>query len=120
MGRSLPSAAVHRADLQVLLVREVGEGTLRLSAEVEGFEQDEGGVTVFLGGGEERADILVGADGLRSKTRAALFGPEKPRHAGYTGSGGSWWSWRSRERSFCRGVRASSPGGGAPGLDAPT
>ena len=84
MGRSLPSAAVHRADLQVLLVREVGEGTLRLSAEVEGFEQDEGGVTVFLGGGEERADILVGADGLRSKTRAALFGPEKPRHAGYT------------------------------------
>jgi len=33
-------------------VREVGEGTLRLSAEVEGFEQDEGGVTVFLSGGE--------------------------------------------------------------------
>jgi len=84
LGRSHPSAAVHRADLQVLLAREVGEGTLRLSAEVEGFEQDEGGVTVFLGGGEERADILVGADGLRSKTRAALFGPEKPRHAGYT------------------------------------
>jgi 2-polyprenyl-6-methoxyphenol hydroxylase-like FAD-dependent oxidoreductase len=84
LGRSLPSAAVHRADLQVLLVREVGEGTLRLSAEVEGFEQDEGGVTVFLGGGEERADILVGADGLRSKTRAALFGPEKSRHTGYT------------------------------------
>jgi 2-polyprenyl-6-methoxyphenol hydroxylase-like FAD-dependent oxidoreductase len=80
-----PSAAVHRADLQALLVREVGEGTLRLGAEVTGFEQeDESGARVFLaGGGEERADILVGADGLRSKTRSALFGPEKPRYAGY-------------------------------------
>jgi 2-polyprenyl-6-methoxyphenol hydroxylase-like FAD-dependent oxidoreductase len=80
-----PSAAVHRADLQALLVREAGEGTLRFGAEVEAFEQDESGVTVLLaGGGEERADILVGADGLRSKTRAALLGPEKPRYGGYT------------------------------------
>ena len=80
-----PSAAVHRADLQALLVREVGEGTLRLGAEVEGFEQDESGVRVSLAdGSEERADILVGADGLHSKVRAQLFGPEKPRYAGYT------------------------------------
>jgi len=84
-----PSAAVHRADLQALLVREVGEGTLCLGAEVEGFEQDEGGVRVTLAGGsEENADILVGADGLRSKIRACLFGPEKPNYAGYT-------SWRA-------------------------
>jgi 2-polyprenyl-6-methoxyphenol hydroxylase-like FAD-dependent oxidoreductase len=80
-----PSAAVHRADLQALLVREVGEGTLRLGAEVTGFEHREGSVRVFLaGGGEEHADILVGADGLRSNTRSALFGPEKPRYASYT------------------------------------
>ena len=79
-----PSAAVHRADLQALLVREVGEGTLRLGAEVEGFEQDRSGVRVFFAGGsEEQADILVGADGLHSKIRATLFGPEKPRYAGY-------------------------------------
>lgn len=83
------SAAVHRADLQALLVREVGEGTLRLGAEVKGFEQDERGVTAFLAsGGEERADLLVGADGLRSSVRAGLFGPENPRYAGYT-------SWRA-------------------------
>jgi 2-polyprenyl-6-methoxyphenol hydroxylase-like FAD-dependent oxidoreductase len=79
------SAAVHRADLQTLLVREVGEGPLRLGAEVEAFEQDTSSVRVLLAGGhEERTDILVGADGLRSKTRAALFGSEKPRYAGYT------------------------------------
>ena len=84
-----PSAAVHRADLQALLVREVGEDALRLGFEVEGFEQDESGVTVFLaGGGEERADILVGADGLRSRVRAELLGSEEPRYAGYI-------SWRA-------------------------
>jgi 2-polyprenyl-6-methoxyphenol hydroxylase-like FAD-dependent oxidoreductase len=35
-----PSAAVHRADLQALLAREVGERTLRLGAEVRAFEQN--------------------------------------------------------------------------------
>ena len=80
-----PSVAAHRADLQALLIREAGEGTLRLGAEVEDFRQDEGGVTVSLaGGGEERADLLVGADGLRSRVRASLFGPARPRYAGYT------------------------------------
>ena len=80
-----PSAAVHRADLQALLVREVGEGTLRLGAEVESFEQDESGVRVkFADGGHESANVLVGADGLRSQIRVGLFGPEEPRYAGYT------------------------------------
>ena len=80
-----PSVAVHRADLQALLIREAGEGTLRLGAEVKDFRQDEGGVMVSLGdGGEERADLLVGADGLRSRIRASLFGPARPRYAGYT------------------------------------
>ena len=80
-----PSAAVHRADLQALLAREVGEGTLRLGTEVEAFEQDESGVRVLLAdGGHESADVLVGADGLRSRIRAGLFGSEEPRYAGYT------------------------------------
>jgi FAD-dependent urate hydroxylase len=79
------SAAIHRADLQVLLLREVGEGLLRLGSEVAGFEQGEVGVTVlFVDGSEERADLLVGADGLRSRIRTALFGPEEPSYAGYT------------------------------------
>ena len=79
------SAAVHRADLQALLVREVEDGTLRLGTEVEAFEQDESGVRVlFADGGQESADILIGADGLRSRVRAGLFGPKEPRYAGYT------------------------------------
>ena len=86
------SAAVHRADLQALLARELGAGPLRLGSGCAGFEQDERGVTVSLADGrEERADLLVGADGLRSTVRASLFGPEEPRYAGYT-------SWRAVAR----------------------
>jgi 2-polyprenyl-6-methoxyphenol hydroxylase-like FAD-dependent oxidoreductase len=80
-----PSAAIHRADLQALLSREVGEGTLRLGSEVGAFEQDDSSVKVLLAdGGRQSADILIGADGLRSRVRARLYGPEEPRYAGYT------------------------------------
>jgi 2-polyprenyl-6-methoxyphenol hydroxylase-like FAD-dependent oxidoreductase len=80
-----PSAAVHRADLQALLAQEVEDGTLRLGTEVGAFEQDEGEVRVlFADGRRESADLLVGADELRSRVRAGLFGSEEPRYAGYT------------------------------------
>ena len=107
-----PSVAVHRADLQALLVREAGEKTLRLGAEVKDFRQDEGGVTVYLaGGGEERADLLVGADGLRSRVRASLLGPAKPRYAGYTAwravvePEGELLPWGTGFESWGRGAR---------------
>jgi len=80
-----PSAAVHRADLQGLLLRELGEENVLLGGRCANFEQDDGGVTaVFSDGSEERGDVLIGADGLYSTVRARLFGPEKPRYAGYT------------------------------------
>jgi 2-polyprenyl-6-methoxyphenol hydroxylase-like FAD-dependent oxidoreductase len=108
----VPSAAVHRADLQALLLRELGEGPLHLDSEVEGFEQDEAGVRGHLAGGsEERADLLVGADGLHSRIRDKLFGPEELRYAGYT----AWRAvakpeqellpWGTGFESWGRGVR---------------
>ena len=116
-----PSVAVHRADLQALLIRAAGEGTLRLGAEVEGFEQDEAGVAVYLaGGGEERSDLLVGADGLRSRVRASLFGPKGPRYAGYTAwravvePGEELLPWGTGFESWGRGARfgCANIGGG--------
>ncbi len=95
-----PSAAVHRADLQALLVREAGEVTLRLDAELVGFKQeDEISVRVVLvGGSEAHADILVEADGLRSKIRTRLFGSEKPHYA--AGGGGAESLGREPHRRF--------------------
>src|SRR5918912_1403999 len=38
----------------------------------------------FANGHLDEADFVVGADGIKSAVRAALFGPEEPRYAGYT------------------------------------
>jgi 2-polyprenyl-6-methoxyphenol hydroxylase-like FAD-dependent oxidoreductase len=51
---------------------------------VESFEQDARGVTVRLaGGGSERADWLLGADGIRSTVRRQLLPEVQPAYAGY-------------------------------------
>ena len=79
------SVAVHRADLQAVLLRELGEGVVRTAAECVGFEQNGAGVRAFFNGGrEESSDLLIGADGLRSAVRARLLGDGGPRYAGYT------------------------------------
>jgi 2-polyprenyl-6-methoxyphenol hydroxylase-like FAD-dependent oxidoreductase len=79
------SVAVHRADLQTVLLRELGEGMIRTGIEYVGFEQNGTGVRAhFAGGREEHCDVLIGADGLRSAVRAELLGNGKPRYAGYT------------------------------------
>jgi 2-polyprenyl-6-methoxyphenol hydroxylase-like FAD-dependent oxidoreductase len=79
------SAAVHRADLQGALLRELGDEAVRLGATCRGFEQEGEGVRAFFDDDtEERADLLVGADGLRSTIRRGLLGDGDPRYAGYT------------------------------------
>jgi 2-polyprenyl-6-methoxyphenol hydroxylase-like FAD-dependent oxidoreductase len=107
-----PSAAVHRADLQELLLRHLGEKNVRLGAECSGFEQDDVGVNVgFADGSQESGDLLIGADGLRSTVRTALFGPEKPRYAGYTAwravvrPGRPLLPWGTGFESWGRGAR---------------
>jgi 2-polyprenyl-6-methoxyphenol hydroxylase-like FAD-dependent oxidoreductase len=79
------SAAMHRADLQGALLRELGNEAVRLGAACRGLEQEGEGVRAFFDDGtEERADLLVGADGLRSTIRRGLLGDGNPRYAGYT------------------------------------
>ena len=36
----------------------------------------------FAGGAHEQVDVLVGADGIHSRVRGLLFGPERPRFTG--------------------------------------
>jgi 2-polyprenyl-6-methoxyphenol hydroxylase-like FAD-dependent oxidoreductase len=80
-----PLIAVHRADLQDALLRELGPGAVRTGAACTGFQQDGAQARVMLASGETVAgDLLIGADGLRSTIRAQLFGAAAPRYAGYT------------------------------------
>ena len=98
---------VHRAELNAALLAALGDGSIRLGAEVTGFSQDEAGVTVQLANGaQENADLLVGADGLRSAVRRQLVGDGDPVYQGFTawrgeipagrlemesGTGRNWW-----------------------------
>jgi 2-polyprenyl-6-methoxyphenol hydroxylase-like FAD-dependent oxidoreductase len=51
---------------------------------VERFEQDDDGVTVHLAdGARERAEWLIGADGIRSSVRRQLLPDLDPAYAGY-------------------------------------
>jgi 2-polyprenyl-6-methoxyphenol hydroxylase-like FAD-dependent oxidoreductase len=76
------AVAVHRADLQAALAAAAGE--IRLGVEVTSVDQNAEGVRVWAAdGSEERADLLIGADGLWSPVRAS-FAPATPRYAGYT------------------------------------
>jgi 2-polyprenyl-6-methoxyphenol hydroxylase-like FAD-dependent oxidoreductase len=83
-----PTFGVRRPDLHRILLDAVAEdGLVRFGETCVGFEQDSEGVRVRLASGrEERGDVLIGADGLRSALRAALPGATEPRYAGY----GSW------------------------------
>ncbi|MGH3147241.1 MAG: FAD-dependent monooxygenase, partial [Rubrobacter sp.] len=107
-----PSAAVHRADLQRFLLRELGEENVRLGAQCSAFEQDDGGVTaVFADGSEERGDVLIGADGLYSTVRGQVHRPQEPRYAGYTAwravvePGRELLPWGAGFESWGRGAR---------------
>jgi len=85
---SAESVSIHRGELQQGLSAELRDGTVRLGSECTGFEQDPKGVTVrFADGSEERADMLIGADGRKSTVCSQLF-PTQSRYAGYT-------CWRS-------------------------
>ncbi len=80
---------VHRADLLGILSAHVPAERIHLGFECTGFEQSAEGVRVRFANGETAmGDVLVGADGLRSRVRAQMFGDAAPRYSGYV-------AWRS-------------------------
>ena len=80
-----PTALVHRADLLADLRAAVPGESLRSGITVRAVRPDG---TVRHSGGESQADLVVGADGLRSVVRSSVW-PDAPapRYVGYT-------SWR--------------------------
>ncbi|UYN93842.1 MAG: 3-hydroxybenzoate 6-monooxygenase [Enhydrobacter sp.] len=83
-----PYAVVHRGDLHGVLLEGCRDHPLielRTSSEVTGYDQDGGGVTAILAGGDRvPGAALVGADGLWSNVRRQVVGDGPPRVSGHT------------------------------------
>jgi salicylate hydroxylase len=81
-----PYYHIHRGDLLQLLVavaRQQGNIELHTGACVTGVTQDDTGVSLRVGDIQHMGDMLVGADGIHSVIRAALWGDEHPRFTGH-------------------------------------
>jgi 2-polyprenyl-6-methoxyphenol hydroxylase-like FAD-dependent oxidoreductase len=75
------AVAVHRGDLQAILLQAAGG--VRLGAAVASVEQTADEVVATIADGTEaRGDLLVGADGLRSIVRDSVAA-STPRYGGY-------------------------------------
>jgi len=80
-----PSVGVSRVDLHRVLLDALPPGVVHLDSELTSFVQDDAGVTArFADGHEERGEMLIGADGVRSAVRNQLFGPTSLKFAGYS------------------------------------
>jgi 2-heptyl-3-hydroxy-4(1H)-quinolone synthase len=79
-GKLPVGALVHRAHLHDVLFQGVAPGVVRFSSSfrrmtASGVETEDGELIP--------ADVVVGADGIHSPVRRALFGEVKPRYMGY-------------------------------------
>jgi salicylate hydroxylase len=79
-----PYCTLHRGDLLEALRAAVGDAPIRLDARCVDVASDaRGAVARFADGSAVEADAVIGADGIHSAVRTALFGAEHPRFTGY-------------------------------------
>jgi salicylate hydroxylase len=78
-----PYYQIHRADLLDTLQTAVPAERIRLGQRVTGLREEGDRVIVETAAGERfEGSAVIGADGIHSVVREALFGPEKPRYTG--------------------------------------
>jgi salicylate hydroxylase len=100
-----PYMTAHRADLHNLLRRAIGDTPLHLGTNCVGADTVNGAaIAHFADGATVEADIVIGADGIRSAIRAGLFGADRPRFTEMT-------AWRAIVPMDCVPTRVG-PGGG--------
>ena len=78
-----PHLTIHRADLLAVIAAGFPAEHIHLGHRLVGLADcGDGTEAWFENGARIKADVLVGADGIHSAVRAALFGEEAPRFAG--------------------------------------
>jgi 6-hydroxynicotinate 3-monooxygenase len=78
-----PYLNIHRGDLHAVLDHGVAPGTIAFNHRLVALEESPFAIRlVFDNGLKVDADIVIGADGVNSKVREYLLGPEPPRFIG--------------------------------------
>jgi salicylate hydroxylase len=78
-----PQLTIHRADLLKAMEGQIPEDALHLGKSVTGIVNDGTQTAIqFADGSSEEVDVIVGADGIHSAVRNALFGKDDPRFSG--------------------------------------
>jgi 6-hydroxynicotinate 3-monooxygenase len=89
MGKALeqrygaPDVMIHRARLHAALAALIPRHRIHFGKKLVAIEQNQSTATlVFADGSRVEASLVVGADGIHSMVREALFGAEQPRFTG--------------------------------------
>ncbi len=78
-----PYLCMHRGDLHDALLSTLPQARIELNKKLAGLNQTSGQVDLtFTDGSHATADLVIGADGLHSRVREVLFGPETPSVSG--------------------------------------
>jgi len=80
----VPTVCLHRAELQQTLLAALPSPCVHLGQQFVRFEMTSDGVIAhFASGRTASGDVLIGADGLRSRVRVHLIGDGEPVYRGY-------------------------------------
>jgi salicylate hydroxylase len=78
-----PYYTFHRADLLDALARKLDSRAIHLGHRLTGLEERHAGTRLtFANGANVEAEIVIGADGIRSVIRHALYGDDTPTYTG--------------------------------------
>jgi 2-polyprenyl-6-methoxyphenol hydroxylase-like FAD-dependent oxidoreductase len=80
-----PAVALHRADLQHILLTALPQSSIHLDhAFVQYEHRDDKMIATFDDGNSIESDFLIGADGIHSRVRAQFLNDNDPIFRGYT------------------------------------
>jgi len=78
-----PYLNIHRGDLHAVLERGVAPGTIAFDHQLVDLKESGDSIRlIFANGATADADIIIGADGIRSKVRDVLLGAQPPQFVG--------------------------------------